>query len=83
VFPKHWPRLQEEMRLPAPLVAPHVVYPARARRFYAVAVGRRPRIDKSWYEAAEHVGGFGGNVHRALSTKAEAEFFLRQKRNQQ
>jgi hypothetical protein len=44
VLPQHWPRLQEEMSLRAPLFAPHVVYLARARHFYAVAVGRRPRM---------------------------------------
>jgi viroplasmin and RNaseH domain-containing protein len=46
-----------------------------------VVVGRKPRIYESWFEAAEQVVGYGGNVHRAFGTRAEAEFFLRTNRN--
>jgi hypothetical protein len=77
---ENWQGEVEEPPVPIRIV-PHPVNPARAQRFYAVAVGRRPGVYESWYEAAEQVVGYGGNVHRAFGTRAEAEFFLRANRN--
>jgi hypothetical protein len=82
IFRENWQELEEGLEPPAPVsLVPHVVNPVRAQRYYVVAVGRKPGIYKSWYDAAEQVVGFSGNVHRAFSTRAEAEFFLRQCRN--
>jgi hypothetical protein len=81
---ENWQGAQQDKGLepPAPVrIVPHPVYPARAQHFYAVVVGRRPGIYESWYEAAKQVVGYGGNVHRAFSTREEAEFFLQANRN--
>jgi hypothetical protein len=52
----------------------------RTRGYYAVAVGQNPGIYETWYEAAEQVVGYGGNVHQAFNTREEAELFLRRNR---
>jgi hypothetical protein len=59
----------EVIEPPVPVrVVPHPVNPVRAQRLYAVAMGRRPGIYELWYEAAEEVVGYEGNIHRAFGT---------------
>jgi hypothetical protein len=53
----------------------------RPRRYYAVAVGRRPGIYTSWRDAHGQVVGYPGNVHQAFRTREEAESFLSDPRN--
>jgi hypothetical protein len=82
-LPEHLSGIQEDQRPPESFrVVPEVLNPVRARHYYAVAIGRRPGIYESWVEAAEQVSGYRGSVHKAFSTRAEAEFFLRRNRNQ-
>lgn len=50
------------------------------RRYYVVAVGRRPGIYNTWADANREVSGFPGNCHQAFRTHQEAEYFLSQYR---
>jgi hypothetical protein len=53
----------------------------RARKYYAVAVGKRPGIYDSWLDAADQVVGYSGSVNRWFRTRAEAEFYMSQFRD--
>lgn len=46
-------------------------------RYYAVAVGRRTGIFRSWEEAEPLVRGFPGNVHQMFRSRDRAEEYLR------
>ncbi|GAA5995237.1 hypothetical protein JCM5350_002793 [Sporobolomyces pararoseus] len=44
--------------------------------FYAVKVGRKPGVYKSWDECKDQVNGFQGSKHKKFPTLAEAEAFV-------
>ena len=46
------------------------------RKLYAVKKGRQPGLYTSWKEAEEQVKGYRNAVHRAFSSKKEAETYL-------
>lgn len=46
------------------------------RKLYAVKRGRQPGLYNTWKEAEEQVKGYRNAVHRAFSSKKEAETFL-------
>lgn len=69
------------IRLRPPTVVRVEVEPmpvGRAWRFHAIAVRQRLGIYTTWRDATGQVIGYGGNVHRAFPSLAEAKFFLRQ-----
>lgn len=45
-------------------------------KFYAVKKGRKTGIFLTWSECEEQVKGFKGAIHKAFSTKQEAQLFL-------
>ncbi|GEM_PF-294866 len=47
-----------------------------AKKFYAIAVGRRPGIYENWPEAQAQVLGFQGAKYKGFPTRAEAEAWL-------
>jgi len=52
------------------------------KKFYAVAIGKRPGIYTEWYGnpgAEVQVKGFPGAVYKGFATKVEAEDFLKKK----
>ncbi|GLC55386.1 hypothetical protein PLESTB_000981800 [Pleodorina starrii] len=48
----------------------------RAGPFYAVAVGRKTGVFRTWDEAEPSVRGFSGAVYKKFSTEAEARVFV-------
>ena len=52
----------------------------KRERFYAVAVGLRPGIYRSWAESSKQVNGYKGAVHESFPTLEEAQFFMRMHR---
>jgi ribonuclease HI len=49
---------------------------AEKKKFYAIAVGRRPGIYSTWPEAQAQVLGFAGALYKGFATKAEALAWL-------
>ncbi|GMK58364.1 hypothetical protein CspeluHIS016_0503960 [Cutaneotrichosporon spelunceum] len=49
---------------------------AKARKFYAVRVGRIPGLYHDWESAHEQINGFPGALHRAFKSEAEANAYL-------
>lgn len=47
------------------------------KNFYAVRVGKRPGIYRTWAQAQPLVSGFPGAKYAGFATKAEAEAFMR------
>lgn len=48
---------------------------AKAKKFYAVGVGRQTGVYNTWAEAEKQVKGFAGAKFKGFPTKAEAESF--------
>ncbi|MGV1101019.1 ribonuclease HI [Thiovibrio sp. JS02] len=48
-----------------------------AKKFYAIAVGRRPGIYEKWPEAQAQVFGFQGAKYKGFASRAEAEAWLK------
>jgi ribonuclease HI len=47
------------------------------KKFYAIAVGRKPGIYDNWAQAGAQVMGFAGARYKGFATRAEAEAWLR------
>lgn len=47
-----------------------------AKKFYAIAVGRRPGIYEKWPDAQAQVSGFAGARFKGFASRAEAEAWL-------
>lgn len=47
-----------------------------AKKFYAVKVGRKPGIYKTWEECQRQINGFSGAVYKGFMDKEEAEAFI-------
>lgn len=47
-----------------------------ANKFYAVKVGRKPGIYKTWSDCESQVKGFSGALYKSFSSQAEAEAFI-------
>lgn len=48
---------------------------AKAKKFYAVGVGRKSGVYETWAEAEKQVKGFAGAKFKGFPTRAEAEAF--------
>ncbi|BEJ16842.1 hypothetical protein CspHIS471_0602430 [Cutaneotrichosporon sp. HIS471] len=49
---------------------------AKARKFYAVRVGRIPGLYHDWESAQKQINGFPGALHRAFKSETEANAYL-------
>ena len=49
---------------------------AKKKKFYAVAVGRKPGIYTTWDECKKQVNKYEGNVYKSFTSKDEAEAFM-------
>lgn len=47
-----------------------------ANKFYAVKIGRKPGIYRTWTDCESQVKGFSGAIYKSFSTEAEAEAFI-------
>ena len=45
-------------------------------KYYAVKVGKRPGVYKTWEDCSEQVRGFSGAEYKSFKTQEEAENFL-------
>ena len=54
-----------------------------AGKFYAVKKGKVPGIYTSWDACKSMVHGFPGAVYKGFATRAEAEQFLEEKKEEQ
>ncbi len=46
------------------------------RRYYAVSIGRKPGIYRTWTEAEKQVHGYPKAIHQSFPTREEAEAFM-------
>jgi ribonuclease HI len=50
------------------------------KRFYAVKVGKKPGIYKSWPECQKAVDGFSGAVFKGFEFKSDAKAYMAEKK---
>jgi len=55
----------------------------KAKRFYAVAIGREPGVYTDWPEAQKQVEGFPGARHKGFMIYSDAEEFLEYEQNKE